>query len=191
MRFKHGEGTTRLYRVWSAMRDRCNNPKCKDYKYYGAKGVRISPEWNEFLDFKKWAFENGYNENAKCGECTIDRINCDGDYEPNNCRWVDRSVQANNTSSNRNLTYNGETHNVEQWSVLTNIPPKTIRARLDKGWSVERALTNSTTDHRIAYFINGEKRYLKDLAKEYDINYHTLYNRLFNYGWSIERALSE
>lgn len=172
------------------MRDRCNNPKCKDYKYYGGKGVKVSPEWNEFLNFKKWAFDNGYDENAKRGDCTIDRINCDGNYEPSNCRWVNWSIQANNMSSNRNLTYNGETHDVEQWSEIVGIPAKTIRARLDKGWSAERALTSKTDSHRISYLINGEKRYLKDLAKEYNINYNTLYNRLFTYGWSIEKALN-
>lgn len=78
------------------MRKRCNNPKDKSYKYYGALGVKVCEEWNSYQAFKVWALNNGYDENAPHGECTIDRINPFGDYTPNNCRWVNMMVQSHN-----------------------------------------------------------------------------------------------
>lgn len=187
--YKHGAGKTKLYRVWSSMRDRCNNPRCKDYKYYGAKGVHVSKEWDEFVNFREWAYQSGYKDDAEYGKCTLDRIDCNGNYGPGNCRWVGRDVQANNMTSNVVIEYGGERHNTEQWGKILGIDPKTIRARFSHGWSTEDALLKSTDSRRISYEINGEKKYIKDLAKEYGINYNTLYNRLFTYGWDIFRAL--
>ena len=95
-RFIHGDRDSRLYLVWKTMKKRCENPKDKSYKYYGAKGVSVCDEWHDYLIFKKWANENGYNENAPKGVCTIDRINPYGNYEPNNCRWVSMAEQNKN-----------------------------------------------------------------------------------------------
>lgn len=87
----------RLYRVWQSMKDRCTNPKTPSYKYYGGRGISVCKEWKEsYLAFKKWAYENGYDEHAPYSQCTIDRINNDGNYEPENCRWVSMQVQAHN-----------------------------------------------------------------------------------------------
>ena len=86
----------RLYNVWKAMRQRCNNPKSADYEDYGGRGIRVCDEWQRFKAFRDWALKNGYDENADFGECTIDRIDCDSDYSPNNCRWTTLKVQANN-----------------------------------------------------------------------------------------------
>ena len=97
---KHGDLESRLYKVWKYMRRRCNNPNCNEYKYYGAKGVKVCEEWSDYRNFKKWAIENGYDENAPFGKCTIDRINPYGDYEPDNCRWVDMKIQCLNKRDN-------------------------------------------------------------------------------------------
>lgn len=86
----------RLRGVWSNMKDRCQNPNNKRFDCYGGRGIKVCDEWQSFAPFCKWALESGYDEEAEYGECTIDRIDVDGDYEPNNCRWVTMDIQEKN-----------------------------------------------------------------------------------------------
>lgn len=87
----------RLYKVWQDMKIRCGNEKCKGYRNYGGRGITICDEWkNNYRAFKEWAYSNGYNENAEFGECTIDRIDVNGNYEPSNCRWITIQEQQKN-----------------------------------------------------------------------------------------------
>jgi hypothetical protein len=94
---KHGLSRTRLYRVFSDMKLRCYNPNSPDYKNYGGRGITICNEWlQDFTAFYKWAYKNGYDENAKKMQCTIDRIDNNKGYSPANCRWVDVATQNRN-----------------------------------------------------------------------------------------------
>lgn len=94
---KHNGSYSRLYSVWGGIKARLYNKKNSHYVYYGARGIKMCKEWRtDFNKFREWALSHGYDENAAYGACTIDRINVDGDYEPNNCRWVNLKVQANN-----------------------------------------------------------------------------------------------
>lgn len=95
--FNNGS-SDRLYSVWRGMKDRCYNKRNKNYSAYGGRGIRICPEWLlSYQEFRNWALDNGYDEEADRGEHTIDRIDVNGDYEPNNCRWIDINMQQKNT----------------------------------------------------------------------------------------------
>lgn len=99
---KHGKRRSRLYGVWTSMKIRCYNPRNNRYKYYGGRGITVCDEWlHDFQAFYDWSMANGYDENAPRGKCTIDRIDNDKGYSPDNCRWVDMKVQSSNKSSNR------------------------------------------------------------------------------------------
>lgn len=131
----HGKSKTKLYRVWSSMKDRCSRPSCKAFKYYGGKGISLCKEWMDYQTFYDWAMANGYAEGL-----TIDRIDVNGNYEPSNCRWATRGVQANNTTANRLLDCNGVSHTASEWSRIVGIPYTRLMRRLGLGWSIEKAL---------------------------------------------------
>lgn len=100
----HGETYSRLYDIWRAMRYRCNNKEHKDYEHYGARGIEVCDEWMKSYDnFKEWALNNGYNETL-----TIDRIDVNGNYEPDNCRWATFKEQGRNRRNNKLFNYNGK-----------------------------------------------------------------------------------
>lgn len=139
---KHGDSKDKseyfgLYRAWVHMKGRCNNPNDAKYHDYGERGIRVCDDWYDYETFKKWAIDNGYDSNL-----SIDRINNDGDYKPDNCRWADRTTQMNNRRTCHYLDYNGERHTLQEWSNITGLKYTTICHRLQLGWSVEEALSS-------------------------------------------------
>lgn len=134
----HGMAHTKLHNTWCNMKSRCNNKNNNDYTNYGERGIKVCEEWDKsFEAFYNWAMENGYSENL-----TIDRIDVNGNYCPENCRWVTWNEQARNKRVNHFITYNGKTMCVKDWETETGINSKTIARRIDNyGWSIERALT--------------------------------------------------
>lgn len=134
---KHGKRYTRIYRIWQGMEYRCYNPKSDEYQYYGERGIRLCDEWdNDFSKFYDWAINNGYKDNL-----TIDRVDVNGNYEPDNCRWTTMKVQENNKRNNRVLSFYGKNQTVTQWGEEIGIKKETILSRLNLGWSVEDTLS--------------------------------------------------
>lgn len=133
----HHKSNTRLFHIWCGVKQRCYYHKHKQYKDYGGRGIAVCDEWlRDFMNFYNWAITNGYRENL-----TIDRIDNNGNYEPNNCRWVTIKQQQRNKSTCRNITINGETHCLMEWCEILNLKYDKIRMRLNRlGWSIERAL---------------------------------------------------
>lgn len=139
---KHGMSYTRLYNIWREMKRRCFTKTNCNYPRYGGRGITMCDEWaNDFMPFYNWAIANGYDETAERGECSIDRINVNGNYEPSNCRWVNFDLQQNNRRTNVFLEYRGEKHTMKEWSKILNIPYYVIQSRIYHNWSVEDALT--------------------------------------------------
>lgn len=135
---KHGLRNTRLYNIWRSMRQRCSNPKCVNYHNYGGRGISVCSEWDQdFVSFYQWAITNGYSN-----ELCIDRIDCNGNYEPINCRWASYKKQNNNRRSSKYLVFNSQKHIIAEWADITGIKAATIGARLNRGWTAEEALTS-------------------------------------------------
>lgn len=138
----HGQSESRLYYVWRNMLNRCYNPKVSDYPNYGGRGIEVCDEWRDnFQSFFDWAMQNGYNENLKRGECTLDRKDTNLNYTPDNCRWTNEKTQQNNKRNNRYITYQGKTRTLSQWAEEKNIKVSTLHKRLYVlHWSIEKAL---------------------------------------------------
>lgn len=135
-RYKHGASNTRLFHIWQHIITRCYNPSAPCYKDYGGRGIDVCPDWREFIPFRDWAYSHGYTD-----KLTIDRIDNNKGYAPNNCRWTDYYTQSNNRRFNHLIEYKGVVRTLAQWSRLINVPKTTLCNRLNVlGWSVERAL---------------------------------------------------
>lgn len=133
----HGGSYTRLYSIWSGMKDRCRNINNHRYKHYGGKGVRVCEQWErDFESFRGWALKNGYDD-----QLSIDRIDNDGDYCPENCRWISNAEQQNNRSNNHFVDYKGRTLTIAQWEREMGFPKGFLQGRINAGWKIEDALT--------------------------------------------------
>lgn len=131
----HGMHGIKIYNVWRGMKSRCMNINTNYYSDYGGRGISVCEEWLEFINFYNWAMNSGYN-----GILTLDRVDNDGNYEPDNCRWSTMKEQANNTRTNVWYEYRGESKTLSQWSDICGIAQKRLRDRIGLGWTIERAL---------------------------------------------------
>ena len=132
---KHGMFGTRIYDIWAHIKSRCDNKNTQQYKNYGGRGIKYCTEWKDFEKFYEWAKNNGYAENL-----TIDRINVNGNYEPENCRWILEKYQHRNTRTNKMLEYKGERHCASEWAEKLDLNYNTLLTHLRGGWGVKEAL---------------------------------------------------
>ena len=131
--YKHGAVGTRLYSIHTGMLKRCRQPSTRGYKNYGGRGIVVCDEWkgkHGFENFHDWATRNGYKDGL-----TLDRIDNDGNYSPDNCKWSTVEEQCNNRRNNVWVEYDGERHTLAQWARILNVPSGTIKARHRRGWS--------------------------------------------------------
>ena len=166
----HGESHTRLHNIWCDM-----NKRCKHNPQYAGRGIAICDEWKDYEVFAEWARTNGYADNL-----TIERVDVDGNYCPENCKWIEFAKQARNRTTTKWVEYRGRTMSLAEAAELANLPYKTVHLRIKKGWSVERALSTPL-------------KQLSDLHKmcnDRGLNYHSVYNRI-RAGWSLGDALTK
>lgn len=185
--YKHGDTHTKLYGVWYAMKQRCYYDKSVNYKYYGGRGIEVCEEWRDnYSTFKRWAINNGYKN-----DLTLDRIDVNGDYTPENCRWVDLITQANNKRNNIFFTYNNKTQTIKQWARELGISYKTVTTRMYRGYPLDECLglTNHIDKRKgILYEVNNVIGTISYLSKYYDVNVGTVRGRLRR-GLNIYQAL--
>lgn len=183
----HGKANTRVYRIWTGIHTRCTNKSDPRCSIYGGRGIKVCERWNCFENFL-----------ADMGEppddtYSIDRIDPNGDYEPNNCRWSTAKQQSNNRRNNHRVEYQGKTQTLAQWSEETGISSPTLSYRLRHGWSASDAL--KVFPRKILHGKGQEFQYmgisltLSQWAERMNMRFSTLRSRLDN-GWSIDDALS-
>lgn len=137
---KHGLSKSRIRTIWKGMMERCYNKNSCEYHNYGGIGIKVCEEWHNVEVFAEWAHSNGYDGNAERGKCTIDRIDNSKGYSPDNCRWVEQKIQANNKRTNLKLEYNGTTKTLAQWCEELNLDYGKTWYRIRKlNWDVTKA----------------------------------------------------
>lgn len=134
----HGQSRTSLYRRWIDIKIRCTDPNSQKYKYYGAKGIECCAEWEQFLPFYEWAMANGYEQ-----ELQIDRINNNGNYSPDNCRFVTSKENINNRGCTVYCEINGIKKPINYWAEKIGISRNTLLHRINLGWENEQLLQPS------------------------------------------------
>lgn len=184
----HGLSSTRLHSIYAGMKARCRySSQDNSYRYHD-RGIRICDEWlNDFRAFYDWAMDSGYRD-----DLSIDRIDNDGDYCPENCRWITHQEQMNNCSINRHFTYNGETHTVAEWARITGISKNYIYGGLSRGWSFEDIILRKPKSNARGklYECGGESHTLIEWSRKTGLSSTAILYRLKK-GWSVERALTE
>ncbi len=178
---------TKLYQVWISMRQRCYNPNDKRYANYGGRGIQVCDPWNKhYYEFETWAAESGYQEGL-----TLERIDNDGDYCPENCKWVTWEEQRLN-KQNTIYTSSGVPALLE--CKKNNVPYRTFISRIcNMGWDVDKACSEPVRLDRSFYSsadlveYNGETKCLKDWCAELGLNYTTVWKRIKK-GWDVEKA---
>ena len=173
------------YQIWKQMRYRCSNPRTRNYHNYGGRGIKVCGRWSVFKNF----WEDMGPRPAT--HYSLDRIDNDGNYEPDNCRWATPKQQGRNARYNRILTHNGRSMCLADWSEATGIRHSIIRKRLTRGWPVDLALTTpALAPHSVAkqFTFEGITQSLPNWAKQFSIDIRLLRYRLRS-GWSFERSL--
>ena len=174
---KHTNERQRIYNIYGLMVSRCYNPSNQAYKDYGGRGIKICQEWlDDRSKFYDWSLANGYKS-----EYSIDRIDNNKDYCPENCRWTDIYTQANNKRNSLKIFYKGKEQTLKEWCDELELPYKTIHPRITyQKWSPEKAFTtpiNNNEANQTKVTFNGETKTLWEFAKDFNISFSTVLYR--------------
>lgn len=187
---KHYMTDTPLYNVWKSMKGRCYTKGDSAYKHYGARGIRVCEEWrNDFMSFYNWAISQGYTEENK-RNCTIDRIDVNGNYCPENCRLATYQEQANNKTNTKRFEVNGELLTRRELGEKYKVDYKRLKGRMDRGHTIEEALTYKK-ELKYMITIDGVTKSLQEWCKENGINEITAHARITRYGWNPIDAVTK
>lgn len=179
---KHGMTYSPTWKSWSEMKARCLNPSHKLYYYYGGRGIKVCTRWIE-------SFENFLEDmGEKPSGTSLDRIDNNGNYEPNNCRWATDIQQARNKRNNIIITFNGETLCLAEWAEKLGIDYKILHHRYQRGWSADRIVSTPATKSRTITH-ESETLTLSEWANHAGITYQALHARLSR-GQTIEQILA-
>jgi len=182
--WRHGWSKTSTYGIWCKLRERCENPKNPSYPSYGGRGIFVCSRWSEFKNFLADMGERPTPKHS------LDRINNDGPYSPENCRWVGTArEQRSNCRDNRFLTHRGLKLTVSEWARRVGVDVDTLLFRLNSGWAIEDALTRPLWNQKQISF-QGRTQTVQAWARETGISRRTIADRLSK-GWPADRILSK
>lgn len=167
----HHESRTKLHNTWTGMNNRCRHDK-----QYAGRGIKVCEEWSSYEKFARWARENGFRN-----DLTIERIDVNGDYCPENCKWIPIEKQARNRTTTKWVEFQGRRMSLAEAAEIVGLPYKQVHFRLKHGWSLERALSTPVRNGRTA---------LRIKCDELGLDYKMVYQRIHTYGWTEEEALS-
>lgn len=177
-KFKHGYTRERLYKVWSGMKQRCDNPNHKAYSQYGGRGIKVCEEWsNDYVSFREFMLTHGYDPEAPFGECTIDRIDNDGDYCPENCRVISVQEQQVNKGDVFSFILDGKRTTISGAGRMNGISRGGIQNRLRRGMTLEEAI-NLPLRKPKTYKIAETERTLREWAEIMGVTWSVLYGKL-------------
>jgi hypothetical protein len=177
----HGKSKSSIYYVWYSMFARCYRSTAKGFQHYGGRGITVCDRWHDFVNF--------YTDMGvpPVTNYSIDRINNDGNYCPENCRWATNAQQANNKRSNHKIAYKGEEKTLAEWEVYLGLPKRLISTRLQHGWDIETIFSSPLFSNSLEY--RGEHKTRKEWEEHLGLTKNIITVRL-NRGWSTEKALS-
>ena len=175
----------RIYKIWNSMNSRCFNQNHKSYKNYGGRGITVCIDWqgeSGFFNFLNWSNENGYKEGL-----SIDRVDVNGGYSPDNCRWITMKEQQYNKSSNRMITYKGETRSFAEWCSILGFTVNTMRHRIDVlGIPFEIAVVMDSIPKAI---YKGREMRISTISQIEHVNYKELLRAILVDGEDVEIAV--
>lgn len=183
----HGLSKHRLFATWLGMNERCRNPLNAAYPSYGGRGIFVCDRWHDIANFLA-DMEAAWTEGS-----TLDRIDNNGPYSPENCRWASYSDQSLNRRNNVRFTHNGKTQTIFEWAREIGMPPKTLWARLNSGWPIGDALTipsSKTVKRSSLVEYDGVKATIYDHARARGLNPVAIAQRIQRKGWSLEQAFN-
>lgn len=182
----HNKSKTRTYRIWNAMLARCRNQNHASWPHYGGRGIGVCEQWSNFTQFLADMGEAPHDR-------SIDRIDNNKGYSPDNCRWANNKEQAANKSNNHHITINGETKLLAEWCKIYSISAPAVANRIKRGWSEEKAITtptdrNNNSNYKL-FTWNGETKPIRQWAASQNLPFARVYKRISCYKWPPERAL--